>query len=259
MPGGVDPAGIAGGEQGRQVWVVATTSPEETSGGSIVGIDGELASPRAALIDPHALLSHALSEELNRTGIPTTALWADSSDQIMFELEAIEPDVVLLEYKLPDPPGPPEPLIKAIGHTGASVVMLTASSDHVALGACLEAGAVGIVDKKRASFSEFVAAIRAAAWDDGALNWQSKTLLVELRRSRAEEQRQRTPFAMLTARESEVLALMCQGRGPSEIADQAFVSLATVRSHVRSILLKLDVHSQLAAAAKAYSSGWYQA
>jgi DNA-binding NarL/FixJ family response regulator len=36
------------------------------------------------------------------------------------------------------------------------------------------------------------------------------------------------------------------------------VSLATVRSHVRSILLKLGVHSQLAAAAKAYSSGWYE-
>lgn len=257
--GGVVSVGHVGGEQGRQVRVVARTDPEQTSGGNVVGMDGEFASPRAALIDPHALLSHALSEELNRTGIPTTALWADSEDQIMFELEAIEPDVVLLEYELPDPPGPPEPLIKAMTHAGASVVMLTSTSDHLALGSCLDAGAVGIVDKKRASFTEFVAAIRTAAWEDGALSWQSRTLLAELARSRAEEQRQRAPFAHLTARESEVLTLMCQGRGPSEIADQTFVSLATVRSHVRSILLKLEVHSQLAAAAKAYSSGWYQA
>ena len=65
--------------------------------------------------------------------------------------------------------------------------MLTSSSDHLGLGACLEAGSVGIIDKKRASFTEFVAAIRTAAGDDGALSWHSRTLLAELRRSRAEE------------------------------------------------------------------------
>jgi len=248
--------------------VVAWTNPERTegagdagndAGSAATGIEGGVASPRAALIDPHGLLSHALSEELNRTGIATTAIWADSFDAVMEEIEHIQPDVALLEYELPSPPGPPEPLIQALTHAGVSVVMLTSSSDHLGLGACLEAGAVGIVDKKRASFTEFLAAIRTAAWDDGTLSWHSKTLLAELARSRAEEQRQRAPFALLTPRESEVLTLMCRGSGPQDIARDTFVSLATARSHIRSILLKLGVHSQLAAAAKAYSSGWYQA
>jgi two-component system nitrate/nitrite response regulator NarL len=243
--------------------VVAWTNPERTAGDNdarkaAASIEGGLASPRAALIDPHALLSHALSEELNRTGIATTAIWADSFEIVMEEIEHIQPDVVLLEYELASPPGPPEPLIHALTHAGVSVVMLTSSSDHLGLGACLEAGAVGIVDKKRASFTEFIAAIRTAARDDGTLSWHSKTLLAELARSRAEEQRQRAPFALLTPREGEVLTLMCRGSGPQEIAEETFVSLATARSHIRSILLKLGVHSQLAAAAKAYSSGWYQ-
>lgn len=219
---------------------------------------GSPVSPRVALVDPHALLSHALTEELNRTGIATAAVWSDSADEIMVGIEAAAPDVVLLEFEVPSPPGPPDGLIRSMRNAGASVVMLTTSADHLGLALCLEAGAAGIVDKKEASFAEFVAAIRAAAWEDGVLTWQSKTLLAELSRSRAEEQRKQAPFAQLTARESEVLTLMCQGHGPSEIAEATFVSLATVRSHVRSILLKLGVHSQLAAAAKAYSSGWYQ-
>jgi len=240
--------------------VVAWTNPDQTREGEAPrSVEAELASPRAALVDPHGLLSHALTEELNRTGIPTAAIWADTADGLLRDIEDYQPDVVLLEYELPSPPGPAEPLIQAMTHAGVSVVMLTSTSDHLALGGCLEAGAVGIVDKKRSSFTEFVAAIRTAAWDDGTLTWHSRTLLAELKRSRAEEQRQRAPFALLTPRESEVLTLMCQGSGPQEIAEDTFVSLATVRSHVRSILLKLGVHSQLAAAARAYSSGWYQA
>ena len=239
--------------------MVARSYSDQNAGGpATTDVAGELASPRAALVDPHGLLTHAVTEELTRAGIPTTGVWAGSPDEILNEIYASQPTIVLLEQDLPDPPGPPEPLIKMITDFGLRVVILTSSSDHVALGRCLEAGAVGIIDKKRASFAELVAAIRAASQDSGALNWQSRSLLAEVRRSRAEEQRQRAPFALLTPRERQVLAFMCDGWGPSEIAEATFVSLATVRSHVRSILLKLGVHSQLAAAAMAYRSGWYQ-
>ena len=257
---GTDPNGLVGGEQGRQVSVVAWSNPDQAAGEDVtVRLDGELAAPRAALVDPHVLLTHALTEELNRSGIPTTAVWADCAEDIIFAVERAQADVILLEYELPSPLGRPESLIRLMTNAGGRVVMLTSSSDHLGLGACLEAGAVGIIDKKRASFTEFVAAIRTAADGDGALSWHSRTLLAELRRSRAEEQRQHVPFTTLTPREREVLSLMCRGCGSTEIADETFVSLATVRSHVRSILLKLGVHSQLAAAAKAYSSGWYEA
>ena len=240
--------------------MVARAQPDHAIGAHAIGATAEALDPiKAALVDPHALLTHALTEELSRTGVPTTAVWANSAEELIVELDRTEPQIVLLEVELPDPPGPPERLISAMRQTGARVVMLSSSYDHQALGRCLDAGAVGIVDKNRASFTELVAAIRTAAGNSETLDWHSRTLLAELRRSEAEEQKRRAPFALLTPREGEVLTLMCRGWGPTEIAQETFVSLATVRSHIRSILLKLGVHSQLAAAALAYHSGWYQA
>jgi two-component system nitrate/nitrite response regulator NarL len=232
--------------------VVARIAPD------LAAVDRVEHPVRTALVDPHALLAHTLSEELTRTGIPTTTTSAESGEALLDEIARLQAHIVLLEIELPADLGPADGLIAAITGTGACVVMLTSSRDRLALARCLEAGAIGIIDKNRASFSELVAAIRAAAADGGALDWQSRTLLAELRRSEAEDQRQRAPFALLTPRECEVLTLMCQGWGPSEIANETFVSLATVRSHVRSILAKLGVHSQLAAAALAYRTGWYQ-
>ncbi|MBD3868740.1 MAG: PAS domain-containing protein [Acidobacteria bacterium] len=50
--------------------------------------------------------------------------------------------------------------------------------------------------------------------------------------------------ADLTPRESEVLRLMAEGAGTTEIADALFISVATVRTHTQNILKKLDAHSQ---------------
>mgnify|MGYP000607291262 CR=1 FL=1 len=64
------------------------------------------------------------------------------------------------------------------------------------------------------------------------------------------------PFRQLTARESEVLYDLMQGRNADAIAEASFVSVTTVRTHIRSILRKLDVSSQLAAVAMATGAGW---
>ena len=53
-----------------------------------------------------------------------------------------------------------------------------------------------------------------------------------------------------------MLAAICEGQSAAEIADSSYVSLATVRSQIRAILLKLGVTSQLAAIVAAYRAGW---
>ena len=60
----------------------------------------------------------------------------------------------------------------------------------------------------------------------------------------------------VTPRERDVLALIVDGRPAAEIARRAAVALPTVRAQVRSILQKLEVNSQMAAAAMARSAGW---
>ena len=64
---------------------------------------------------------------------------------------------------------------------------------------------------------------------------------------------------LLTSSERRVLYFLTVGRSAQEIADELVVSLATVRSHIRSVLRKLGVRSQLAAVAVANSRGMAQA
>lgn len=63
-------------------------------------------------------------------------------------------------------------------------------------------------------------------------------------------------FDQLTRREQDVLAALMDGDAPAEIAKAQHVSLTTVRSHIRSLLFKLDVHSQVAAIGLARRAGW---
>jgi DNA-binding NarL/FixJ family response regulator len=79
---------------------------------------------------------------------------------------------------------------------------------------------------------------------------QSARAAAAVRRSALE------PFENLTRREQEVLADLMKGLQAVEIADRAYVSLTTIRSQIRSVLLKLGVNSQLAAVAKAIKAGW---
>ena len=55
---------------------------------------------------------------------------------------------------------------------------------------------------------------------------------------------------------SEVLAYLMEGVPAEEIAERTFVAVATVRSHIRAVLTKLNVNSQLAAVAAARRAGW---
>ena len=66
---------------------------------------------------------------------------------------------------------------------------------------------------------------------------------------------QREPFERLTPREREVLAHLCQGHRAARIARLESVALSTIRAHIRSVLQKLGVNSQLQAVALAWRYG----
>ena len=82
-------------------------------------------------------------------------------------------------------------------------------------------------------------------------------MLASLRMHRELERERLRPLDRLTAREREVLSDLVCGLAANEIAERRFVSLTTVRTHIRAILRKLDVNSQLAAVALARRSDWF--
>jgi len=88
--------------------------------------------------------------------------------------------------------------------------------------------------------------------EDGARRW----LMEALREHRREEVERWAPFASLTRKEGQVLALLMEGHAAEEIAASQSLAITTIRSQIRSILQKLGVSSQLAAAALAHAAGW---
>jgi DNA-binding NarL/FixJ family response regulator len=160
-----------------------------------------------------------------------------------------QPDVAIVDYRLPDADG----AVTARGIRSISprtqVVMITASSDERLLVSAIEAGCTGFLTKDKAA-SELVASVRHAHAGEAYIN--PRLLAGLLRRM---DRTQPGLGSDLTGREREVLTLLGDGLTNRAIADKLFLSLNTVRNHVQNVLTKLEAHSKLEAVTKATRAG----
>ena len=212
--------------------------------------------PSVLIVEDHELLAQSLVFALRAEGVDTETLKPETADQILKVAEDLQPTVVLLDLELGGEIGTSLSLIGPLEQMGAQVMMVTGVTDRVRLAECLEAGATGLINKST-PFDQLVEAVREVA-ELGTLipAEQRHELMNELRKQRQADRERLEPFERLTAREQYVLAGLMEGKSAEVIADESFVSLATVRSQIRAILLKLDVNSQLAAVALAQRNGW---
>jgi DNA-binding NarL/FixJ family response regulator len=207
------------------------------------------------VVDDHMLLAEALAVALRKHGLDVMVAPTHTEGAILAAARHHRPDVVLLDLMLGHLSGQVliGPLLAA---TGASVLMLTGTTDRARMGECLEAGAVGVASKS-VDFQELLDQLLAVICGrPPLLDGDRHALLGELRARRAEEQRRLAPFRCLTPREQAVLAALMDGKRAKQIAAESFVSLGTVRAQIKSILLKLAVSSQLSAVALARQAGW---
>ena len=208
------------------------------------------------IVEDHELLAQSLVFALRAEGVQAETLRPDSTEQILKTAEELRPTVVLLDLELGGDIGDSIELIAPLDELGAQVMMVTGVTDRVRLAECLEAGATGLINKST-PFAELVQSVQEVV-ELGTLipPAQRQELLGELRRQRAADRERLAPFERLTHREQQVLGGLVEGKSAEKIAEEYFVSLATVRSQIRAILLKLDVNSQLAAVALARQSDW---
>ena len=208
------------------------------------------------LVEDHRVVAEGLWALLDEYDDLTVVGWADSGAEAVPMTEQLGPQVALIDYRLPDGTGAEAAdRIRALDPTVA-VVFLSADASDAALLAAVEAGASGYL-LKSAGGDEIASAIRAAAAGETLI--PARTLMEVLARHRETtrvfaEQTER--LESLTSREQEILALMTQGVDNRAIADRLTISYATVRTHVRGILEKLDARSQLEAVAKAAEWGF---
>jgi DNA-binding NarL/FixJ family response regulator len=165
------------------------------------------------------------------------------------------PDVVLLDLRVRDMDGVRGILEIRHASPGTSVIVVTDMDDAGAITSAIRAGARGYVLKTRA-LDDLVAIIRQAANGGIALSLADvPNLIGRLQRARQRESEARRSFDLLTAREHQILVLLAHGRSTTETAAALHISPLTVRSHVKSILAKLGVHSKVEAVSYALRNG----
>ena len=208
------------------------------------------------IVEDHELLAGTMAMALRQQGFDVHAAAGPSPDDVVEAARRLVPVLVLLDLELGPPLGSGLDLVRPLVGAGARVVMVTGVTDRARLGACIEAGAAGVVSKG-AEFTALMETVTRAA-DGVALlrEDERQALLDEARRRRRADHDRLAPFATLSPREQAVLRRLMAGESAETIADRSFVSLATVRSQIRAILLKLGVNSQLAAVALARQAGW---
>jgi DNA-binding NarL/FixJ family response regulator len=162
----------------------------------------------------------------------------------------LSPDVVLMDIRMPELDGiEATRRVTALPSAPRVLVLTTFDLDEYVY-ASLRAGASAFL-LKDAPEQQLVAAVRVVA-DGGSLFAPSVTrrLIEEFARPAPAPQ-----LDELTAREQEVLRLVARGRSNAEIAQELVVSEHTAKTHVASILQKLDLRNRVQAVVLAYESG----
>jgi DNA-binding NarL/FixJ family response regulator len=210
---------------------------------------------RVLLVDDHRMFTQALQGLLSgEPGIGPVGV-AASVDEALVLLEAAGPDVVLMDIDLPGASGIEGTREVRRRRPDTAVVIVTSHDDPALVIDAIRAGACGYVLKTRA-VDELVSIIRQAA-AGGMVRSPADVREVagEGRASQAVGRPRLGATHRLTDREMDVLRQLASGRTTEQIADSLFISVLTVRSHVKSILAKLGVHSKLEAVTYALGHG----
>jgi len=203
---------------------------------------------KVLIVEDHRVVAEGLAALINDQSdmhvvgnVGTVAEIADAAAQL-------DPDVVLLDFRLPDGTGPDAANAVRSIRPAARMIFLTREDTDAARFAAVQSGASAFLHKSKAA-AEVVAAIRDVA--RGKMLITPRTIATLLaKRKDAEAQLER-----LTPREKEVLRLMAEGLPSRAIAAQLGISYTTVRTHIRGLGTKLAVHSKLEAIVKARELG----
>ena len=199
---------------------------------------------RVVLVDDEPLLRHGLRMILEGApGISVIGEAGNGKEGVELIL-AEEPDVVLMDLRMPVMDGieATAQLHSLAGARDIPVVMLTAFDTDEFILHALRAGAVGFLLKTTAP-EALVASVRAAAQGQQQLSPKVLENLVGLAATPPQPEQemiQPSGLAELSERENEIAQLVAQGLSNAEIAEQLFISLTTVKTHMKHILAKID-------------------
>lgn len=195
---------------------------------------------RVLLVDDHAILREGLGALLgDQTDIEIVGQASDGRTAIDL-VRTLAPDVVVMDVGMPELNGIDATKRIRAEYPLVRVVALSTHTDRRYVQHMLEAGACGYV-LKVAAYDELLRAVRAASQGKTYLSSEIAGSVVE-RALNGRSGVNAAPGVKLGTREREVLQLVAEGKTSAEAAKAMHISMKTVETHRRNIVLKLGLH-----------------
>ena len=209
----------------------------------------------ALVADDHCLLTEGLQMVLERGGIRVVGVANTGKEAVQMVLD-LEPDVVLLDIRMPDLDG--FEALSAIkrARPGTSVLMLTSYASIDYLEQAVARGATGFLTKE-VEPRHIPDLVRAAASNELVVDRQlMQKALSQINDLAVSRGRSAPPLeAHLTGQETRILQLVAEGLSNARIAEALGLSPSTVKNHMHSILVKLNLPDRTRAAVWALRHG----
>jgi DNA-binding NarL/FixJ family response regulator len=203
---------------------------------------------RVVLVDDHPVYRQGLAKLLTECGVDVVAQAGNGPDAMKI-VEQAAPDVVVMDLNMPGMSGVEVTRRLTERNPASRVLVVSVSAQEDDVTEAILSGASGYV-LKDSPVEEVVAGIQAAAAGESLISPRIASML--LRRIRTEPaESEAPPTTTLSERELEVLQLVAEGKGNQEIGEALFIGQSTVRNHISSILMKLQVENRVQAAVRA--------
>lgn len=213
-------------------------------------------SIRVLIADDQALIREGLELLLGLSpGIEVVGTAADGDEAVHLVAER-EPDVVLMDLRMPRCDGVEATRRIVRDHPSTRVVVLTTYADDASIFGALEAGALGYLTKD-AGAREIQEAIRTVYAGEALLDPAVQRRLIQQVRGMSPPKPAPAPALPdgLTPREAEVLRLIAEGLSNAEIAQRLVVTEATVKIHINNIFSKTALRDRAQAVVYAIRQG----
>jgi DNA-binding NarL/FixJ family response regulator len=199
------------------------------------------------LLDDHEVVRLGLRQLLDGEPDVEVVGEAATAAQAIARVPALQPDVAVLDVRLPDGDGITVCReIRSAMDEPPACLMLTSFSDDEALFTAIMAGATGYL-LKQVGGTDLIGAVRRLAAGESLLDPAMTAAVLERLRNPAEDDDD-PRYQSLTEQERKILELIAEGKTNRQIAQTMFLAEKTVKNYVSGLLRKLDVDRRTEAA-----------
>jgi NarL family two-component system response regulator LiaR len=202
---------------------------------------------RVVFVDDHEMVRIGVSSYLSaQPDIEVVGEADDGKKGVELALE-LRPDIILMDLVMKEMDGIEATRQIIEQWPEAKIIIVTSFLDDEKVYPALEAGATSYM-LKTSKAGEIANAVRATYHGQSVLEPEvTGKMMLKMR-----QKNQHLPHEELTSRELEILLLMAQGKANQDIADELFIALKTVKTHVSNILSKLQVQDRTQAVIYAF-------